>query len=352
MTDIYQKLAHHLDHLPAGFPTTETGVELRILKRLFSKEEAAIALALTMLSEDPAAIAEKLDRDVHEMAPLLEKMSKKGLIFRSTKGGQTKYSAAQFVVGIWEYHVNDLSEELVRDMNEYIPHLMKKEWVKHPTKQLRVVPVKKSVSAEMKVMPYEQAEEIINGQSKIVVAPCICRKEHELIGEGCGKPMEACLIFGAGAYYYEENKLGRTITKDEARDILNLGLEAGLVLQPGNSQKPSNICLCCGCCCQILKNLKTLDQPAKVVSTNWVAVVNEDLCTACEVWTDRCQMDAITVDDTAHVDPDRCIGCGLCVPTCDFEAMTLRETDPAKHYVPPRNTVATYLNLAKDRGLI
>ncbi|MEA3230303.1 MAG: 4Fe-4S binding protein, partial [Thermodesulfobacteriota bacterium] len=117
-------------------------------------------------------------------------------------------------------------------------------------------------------------------------------------------------------------------------------------------RKPSNICLCCGCCCQILKNLKTLDQPAKVVSTNWVAAVDEDLCTACEVCADRCQMDAITVDDTAHVDPDRCIGCGLCVPTCDFDAMTLRETDPAKHYVPPRNTVATYLNLAKDRGLI
>ena len=164
--------------------------------------------------------------------------------------------------------------------------------------------------------------------------------------------MEACLIFGAGAYYYEENKLGRTITKDEARDILNLGLEAGLVLQPGNSQKPSNICLCCGCCCQILKNLKTLDQPAKVVSTNWVAVVNEDLCTACDVCRDRCQLDAITVDDTAHVDPVRCIGCGLCVPTCYFEAMTLRETDPAKNYVPPSNTVDTYLNLAKDRGLI
>ena len=33
----------------------------------------------------------------------------------------------------------------------------------------------------------------------------------------------------------------------------------GLVLQPGNAQKPINICLCCGCCCQILKNLKILD---------------------------------------------------------------------------------------------
>jgi ferredoxin len=352
MTDIYKKLAKHLDHLPAGFPATETGVELRILRRLFSEEEARIAMQLTMLAETPVDIAKKMDRDAEDLAPVLEKMAKKGLIFRSKKGGQAKYSAAQFVVGIWEYHVNDLSEDLVRDMNEYIPHLMKKSWIKHPTKQLRVVPVTQSVSAEMKVMPYDQAEEIINSQSKIVVAPCICRKEHELIGKGCGKLMEACLIFGASAYYYEENQLGRTISQDEAREILNQGLADGLVLQPGNSRKPSNICLCCGCCCQILKNLKTLDKPARVVSTSWVAMADENLCTACSVCVDRCQMDAITVDDYAHVDPDRCIGCGLCVPTCEYEAMTLREVDPANHYVPPRNTVATYLNLARDRGLI
>lgn len=352
MTDIYKELAKHLDHLPAGFPATESGVELRILRRLFSQEEATIAMALTMLAESSEQIAARLNRDNDELAPILEVMAKKGLIFRASKGGETKYNAAQFVVGIWEYHVNDLSEELVRDMNEYIPHLMKKSWVKHDTKQLRVVPVSKSVSADMKTMPYEQAEEIINSQSKIVVAPCICRKEHELIGEGCGKPMEACLIFGAGAYYYEENELGRTISQDEARAILTQGLEAGLVLQPGNSRKPSNICLCCGCCCQILKNLRTLDAPAKVVSTNWVADVDEALCTACEVCVDRCQMDAITIDDIAHVDPERCIGCGLCVPSCDFDAMTLLEKEHDERYVPPRNTVATYLNLAKERGLM
>ncbi len=352
MTDIYHRLARHLDHLPSGFPATESGVELRILRQLFSEKEAAIATALTMRAETPAAIAARLDQPADDLAPILEAMAKKGLIFRTAKAGHVTYSAAQFVIGIWEYHVNDLSEELVRDMNEYIPHLIRKSWVKHPTKQLRVVPVTKSVSAEMKVMPYEQAEEIIGSQSKIVVAPCICRKEHEMMGEGCGKLMESCLIFGASAYYYEENNLGRTITRDEAREIINQGLIDGLVLQPGNSRKPSNICLCCGCCCQILKNLKTLEKPAEAVSTNWVAAADEDLCVACGVCADRCQMDAITVEDYARVDPDRCIGCGLCVPTCEYDAMTLNETSRDDRYVPPRNTVATYLNLAKDRGLI
>ena len=42
MDDIYTQLAHFLDSLPAGYPSTESGVELRILRKLFTPEEAAL----------------------------------------------------------------------------------------------------------------------------------------------------------------------------------------------------------------------------------------------------------------------------------------------------------------------
>lgn len=352
MDDIYQNLAKHLDNLPAGFPPTDSGVELRLLKRLFTPQEAEVAIGLSMMAEPASDIAKRLDMDETTLASMLESMSKKGLIFSRHKGGQDLYMAAQFVIGIWEYHVNDLDEELIKDFNEYLPHFMNESWIKQKTKQLRVIPISKSITAEMSIMPYEQAEEIINRQSKIVVAPCICRKEHTMVGEGCGKLLEACLIFGSGAYYYEKNQLGQSISKDEALEILNKGQEAGLVLQPGNAQKPSNICLCCGCCCQILKNLKTLDQPAKAVCTNFYASVNGENCTACESCVERCQMDAITVEDVADVDVDRCIGCGLCITACDFEALSMIEKDEADRWIPPTNTFKTYLNIAKERGKI
>ena len=60
MSDVYQRLADYLDNLPAGFPPTETGVELRILKRLFSQQEAEIAPGLTMMPEPVAAIAQRM----------------------------------------------------------------------------------------------------------------------------------------------------------------------------------------------------------------------------------------------------------------------------------------------------
>jgi len=347
--DVYRKLAKHLDRLPGGFPATESGVEIRILKRLFMPWEAETALALAMKPEPVSAIAQRLGADESELGQLLETMSKKGLILRSAKSGQNFYMAAQFVVGIWEYHVNDLDEGLIQDFNEYSPFLMK-TWVKQKTKQMRIVPISASISAEMSVTPYEEAEKIIRQQSGIVVAPCICRKEQGMIGKGCGKLEEACLIFGGGAYFYEENGLGRPISQEEALDILNKGMEAGLVVQPGNAQKPLNICLCCGCCCQILKNLNTLDSPAKAVCSNYYAVVNEDNCTACGTCEERCQMNAITVDETAaHVNLERCIGCGLCVPTCDFDAMHIAEKEPSERYVPPTNIMETYKRIAQER---
>jgi Fe-S-cluster-containing hydrogenase component 2 len=352
MQDVYQRLAEHLDNLPAGFPATETGVEQRILKRLFTVEEAEIASGLGMMPEPAEAIAARLGRETDALAPILEDMSRKGLIFRRSKDGHSTYMAAQFVIGIWEYHVNDLDEDLIRDVNEYIPYLMKKGWTDTQTKQLRVIPVAQSVSAEMRVTPYEAAEEIIRHQSKIVVAPCICRREHAMTGQGCGKPMEACLIFGSGAFYYEQNGLGRPISQKEALGLLKTAEDAGLVLQPSNSQKPVNICMCCGCCCQILKNMRTLDKPALAVHTNYYAEVIAEACTACETCVERCQVDAIAVDDVAVVDLDRCIGCGLCITDCPADAMVLKQKTADEQYMPPGNTVETYINMASERGKI
>lgn len=354
MKDVYTKLAQHLDRLPAGFPATESGVEIRILKRLFTPDEAQTALALNLLPEPIEVVAERLQLDVNAAEEKLEQMARKGLIFRMVKDGRTTYTAAQFMIGIWEYHVNDLDEALIRDVNEYTPYLMKHTWATKKTKQLRVIPVTQSISAGMEIMAYEQAEAIIKKQSKIVVAPCICRRERAMTGEGCDYPLEACLSFGTGAYYYEKNGLGRSISQEEALAILNEGMEAGLVLQPGNAQKPANICMCCGCCCQVLKNIKQMDNPAQVVLSNYQATVDPQACTGCAACEDRCHMDAIAVtdDDVAEVNIDRCIGCGVCINACDFDALSLQAKPEAERYEPPSRTFETYLNMAKERGLI
>jgi len=349
MDVVYRALREHLDALPGGFPPTESGVEIRILKRLFTPQEAKMATSLKPKPEPVAAIAERAGTAEDETGPLLQEMARKGLIFSMESGERPPaYMAAQFVVGIWEYHVNDLDEGFVRDMEEYIPFLAKEAFDYVP--QLRTIPVGKSIQAGMEVLPHERAGALVKKQKKFLVAPCICRREHALKGGGCGKLLEACLVFGWGADYYERNGLGRVITMEEALEILQKADEEGLVLQPSNTREIVNICCCCGDCCQVLLHLKEHPRPAAMLSSPFVAALDPEICTGCETCVDRCQMEALTVeDDHAVLDADRCIGCGLCVSTCPSGALTL-ERKP-RHVQPeiPKNQMEAYALRLKAR---
>lgn len=348
-SSVYEKLALHLDRLPAGFPRTDSGVELRILRKLFTPEEARLAVLLSLKPEPVESLAERAGMPREELAPKLEEMARKGLIFRLRKGDEARYMAAQFVIGIWEYHVNALDEELIALVNEYIPVFFEKSMALK-TPQLRTIPLPRSITPEQSVMPYEEARRIIAEQDKIVVAPCICRKEHSMVGKSCDRPVETCLVFGSGAQYYEENGLGRPIDHEEALKILQMAEEHALVLQPSNAQKVMNICLCCGCCCQILKNLKRLPRPADFVVSSFVARVRDQDCIGCETCVERCQMEAVAVvDGIARVAEERCIGCGLCVPTCPEDAMALEPKPEDQKKTPPAHPFDLYKIMAMQR---
>jgi Na+-translocating ferredoxin:NAD+ oxidoreductase subunit B len=349
--DIYKKLARHLDNLPGGFPSTENGVELRILRRLFTSKEAELALHLTLIPEKPQVIARRAKLAPDQTADQLEKMAKKGLIFRvAHKNRPTLYMSAQYVIGIWEYHVNDLDKDLIRDMNEYIPTLLNLDtWKKAP--QLRTIPVSRSLNIDREIMTYENAEGLIRSQKKFVVAPCICRREAAISGEACDKPVETCLVFGLAADYYHKNGIGREIDQQEALDIIRKADEAGLVLQPSNAKKIVNICCCCGCCCQILKNIKRHPKPASVVSSAFIVSADPETCKGCGICVDRCQMDALRVEDKKVIyDANRCIGCGLCVSTCPTQSLVLVRKPEPDQPVVPKNVFENYLRLGRARG--
>lgn len=347
--DVYQRLARHLDDLPGGYPPTESGVELRILRRLFTPEEAALAVCLTVLPEEAPVVARRAHLPVAETTSRLEEMDAKGLIYSLHPPDEApKYSALHFVVGIWEFQVNRLTPELIHDFEEYLPHLMVHDvWQKAP--QIRTIPVGQSIPKNQEVMVYEQAEELIRSQKHIVVAPCICRQERQAVGEGCKKPLETCLSFGTAADYYQRHGLGRVIDQEEALKILKQANRAGLVLQPSNSQKASFLCCCCGDCCGVLRSAKLHPQPASILASAFFARVDAALCNGCAACTRRCQMEAVEmVEETAVLNLDRCIGCGLCVSTCPTKALSLvrKEETPA---VPPNYTLTNF-QLGRVRG--
>lgn len=350
-TDVYARLARHLDSLPPGFPATESGVELRIVRRLFTPEEAELALHLTLLGEEAKVIARRAGLPVDVTAQRLEGMVDKGLIYCARRPGQpVLYQIVYFVLGIWEFQVNRLNPGLIEDVDEYFTYLFD-HGVWRTSAQLRTIPVMESISTRQEVLIYEQAEEIVRAQKTILLAPCICRRERQVAGQGCGKPLETCLLFDSAAHYYHHNGLGRMIEAAEALDVLALANEAGLVLNPTNTRQVGAICCCCGDCCGVLRNLNRLPKPAEQAVSAFRAHHNPGLCAACGVCAARCQMGAVQEHDGVYsLDLDRCIGCGLCVSTCTTGAMTLERKPPAEQPAIPSTMVHGALAMWRARG--
>ncbi|MGZ6274852.1 MAG: 4Fe-4S binding protein [Syntrophales bacterium] len=349
--NIYEKLAKHLDNLPGGFPRTPSGVEIRILRRIFTPEEAKLAVRLALITEEPRVIARRAKLPVKEVAQRLEEMDNKGQVIGiRRKGKPPQYMAQQFIVGIWEGQVNKLSRELVEDFEEYMPSLFDPgTWRKVP--QMRTIPVEKSIALQPEVMPYERAEELVRKHTTFAVSNCICRQEFRILGKGCDKPEESCLQFGLAAESVVQMGRGRAISREETLAILRRAEETGLVLQPANSKNPLFICTCCGCCCGVLRLLKRDPKPASLVASPFVASLDSDTCKGCGICTKRCQMEAIHVENKkAILNTDRCIGCGLCVDTCRTKSLILLRKPEAQQAYVPKNIIETSIRLGEARG--
>jgi len=350
-TDIYEKLAKHLDNLPAGFPRTESGVEMRILRRLFTPEDAEFAMHLTLIPEEPRVIAHRAKIPVNDAARRLEEMEKKGLIMGIHRENKSPlYMASHFAVGIWEGQVNRLDPELVQNVEEYLdPFLAQGFW--RGTPQMRTIPVNKSISVQNVVMPYERAEELVRSQKVFAVSNCICRQEKHVMGKGCNKPGESCMQFGWAADSVVRNGRGRAISMEEALAILQRAEEVGLVLQPNNAKDPVFICTCCGCCCGVLRSLKRYPEPASLLVSSFWASLNSNTCKGCGLCTKRCQMEAFHLDNKKPVlNVNRCIGCGLCVSSCPTHSLSLIRKPKAKQPYVPQDIIKTNIRVGQARG--
>jgi Fe-S-cluster-containing hydrogenase component 2 len=351
MPDVYERLRERLDDLSTGYPSTQSGVEIRILKRLFTEEEAEFFLNLSPLPEPPAQVAERLGHDAGQTSVLMERMAAKGLLFRLRKGETVRYGAVPFLVGILEHQVKRLYPELALEMDEYFEAGFGKTIQSFKTPLMRSIPINRQIALKWPIAPYEDVLDIIDKQEVIALAPCICRTWKKSVDEGCDKPLETCFLFGQYGHYYVENRMGRYISKEEAREIVKRNDEAGLVMQPFNSQKVGGMCSCCGDCCGMLRSLKKQPSPARAVQSNYFAEVDGSKCAGCETCLDRCQMDAIeVVDGSASVNLERCIGCGLCVTTCTTEALQLKRKSEDQLYRPPQSGAETYMRIAMERG--
>jgi electron transport complex protein RnfB len=347
--DVYTELREFMDAMPGGFPATESGMEMKILHKLFTPDEAKMTLFLTTKLETAETISERSGMEMAQVKEKLESMAMKGLIFKTREDGEDLYRAEQYVVGVYEYQLPTMDRELAELMEDYFLYLGM-SMLANDTPQMRVVPVNSAVEAAPAAASYDQIRDLVREQQVIMAGECICRKQQSLLANACGKPFEGCMGFGSMAEFYLDRGLGRKVSVEEALKVLGDSEEAGLVLIPNNAQHIDFVCSCCSCCCGLLKTIKEFPNPAEFVESTFHAWKDLDKCSECDTCVERCPMGAMVEGDEAtQVDLARCIGCGLCVSTCKEEAISL--VRKAEAVTPPLDMEDMLHRISVERGL-
>ena len=356
--DLYRRLRRHIDSMPIAFPATESGVEIRLLKRLFSPREAEIALALNVVLEPLGKIHRRLavmGITAEELRRTLNQMMVKGAInagmVRSRGREELGYGKAPLVVGMFEFQVDRLTREFVEDFHAYMEEGFREAAFSGKTGQMRTVPINAEVGDPAAIGSYNDIRGYVRkAAGPFAVMNCVCKQAQELVGHSCTKSdtKETCMLLGIAAEGMRRLGHARLISREEFLERLDHAEKVGLVLQPQNNRNPGFVCCCCSDCCEVLTNVSKLPRPVDYFVTNYQARVDAELCTGCAICRKRCPMGAVLVTDKlARVDHDRCIGCGLCASTCEPGAIRLHPRE--RQSVPAVNSDAMYRKILVER---
>jgi electron transport complex protein RnfB len=351
--NVYRKLAQRLDAMPNSFPATESGSDLRLLAKMFTPKEAALAAVMRMTPEPAADIAARVGMDPKAAYRMLKGMARKGLIFARRGEGKFAFELMPFAVGFYEEQLPRMDEEMATLFEEYYREAVGAGITSSAPSLMRVIPVEEAIPFDLEIFPYERASELIENAKAWGVRDCICRVQQRLIGKGCDHPVEICLTFAPIAGVFDHSEVTRAITKEESLRLLRKAEESGLVHSTGNYRDGLfYICNCCTCCCAVLRGVAEFAVPTAVAHSDFHAVVDADLCIGCGDCVERCSFKALSVpNDVCEVDYARCVGCGLCAAACSTDALHLERRPEGEAPTPPADLDAWMVERAEERGI-
>ena len=162
---LYRDLQIHLDNQTIGFPATESGSDIRVLKQLFPAEQAKMAMLLTYKYETLEQIYERAkeeDVSMEELERVLDETAKRGVIGFRKKDGVKQYRNIPYVVGMLEAAVHNPTPEFLSAHTEYSEDsLFWKAFLNTEVPQMRTIPIEKSITPEHHVGTYDEIRGII-----------------------------------------------------------------------------------------------------------------------------------------------------------------------------------------------
>ena len=245
----------------------------------------------------------------------------------------------------------DLRSMLQENYDSIIPFLMTLPPIdrtvpvfrnKPKNEPVKIIINKELETAKDRIVPSQKVEELIVKFDEIALGHCFCRHYKDLEGSSCKQTddRETCFTFGKSAKFTSEQGFSRMITKDEALMVLKRAEEAGLVHKAyhpnfDTSKEETSICNCCRCCCA--NGIDNMIAPM-TNATNFLSMVNDELCIGCGKCVKECHTYAAYLNDDkkARRKEELCIGCGVCAHFCPQNAISMIEGERIVRIPPKR----------------
>ncbi len=316
-------------------------VQRAIFEEIMTPEDAELAAKLSMSDhESAAAIAKRLGERLEELEPKLDDLAMRGIIFKNFNKDPKLYHLVPWAPGLAEFQISAVKNstklaalfDAICESGEEVSRALDPPW-------FRVIPVGESVAAEVRVLPYEQVDAIIDKSRSIAVTDCMCRAVKKALGQGCDAPIEdMCFYLDDHADFFANTGKGRLVSKEEAKQILRKSEDAGLIHQVCNAQDVDPlICNCCNCCCQPIRTITKLKISHASARSNFIPEISDDRCTGCGSCADGCPLGALKLKDGVVVLlTESCIGCGVCTTFCSHDAIKLQRRSEDEQIIPPK----------------
>lgn len=247
---------------------------------------------------------------------------------KKRKEGEVHYVTKSFQSIVNRY----LSEGRVEALGKYVVALADsrmQEHVKRAKTDLypegKVLPLPEAVLEPVSIiLPYETAINVLENARSFSLRDCECRMTYKK----CDKPLRVCIGLNEFSDELVERGVAETVSLEEAKKVLHLANEHGLVHQVLYTDwlkgEVFDICSCCSCCCQYLRTLLNYGVKHHIAKSGFVAKVDLDKCNGCGTCIERCIFHARKLENgKSFVIKDNCYGCGLCTTTCPTGASRL-----------------------------
>jgi len=361
--DAYKNLEDRINWFTQGAPPSETLT--KILNLLFTEKEAKWVAMLPIRPFSLKKAAQIWGTTEGKAEKLLDHLCEKGLLVDSYHNGVRQFVLPPPMIGFFEFALmrtrGDIDQKYLSELfYQYLnveEDFIKNLFLGMETKLARVFvqePVLLTEKANH-ILDYERATHIIEEAEYVGVGICYCRHKNLHLGIPCKQnaPLETCLTFDNIARSLSEHGgYSRLISKEEAKDILQMSYEHNLVQIGENVREhPAFMCNCCGCCCEALGAAKKFSPMQPIETTNYLPEIQTETCISCGKCSRVCPILAISMKEKRPVvDKDICLGCGVCARNCPTKAIVLKRR-PVQ-VITPVNSTHRFVLQAIEKGTL